>query len=149
MRNHSKPAIWVLAAHHQAGSFYTASSPSADLTLSETIENDDADVRERDLHRHQPGHMMNDAGRRTSLQAHSTARSLTASDLARRLAEHIESLRLSGSVERIHLVAEPNMLGLLREHLTKPAAKLISSQLVRDPAHDDGESLRRVLPNYL
>jgi len=149
MRNHSKPTIWILAANHKAGSFFTALSPTAGLTFSERLENSEAGVRERDLHRHQQGHMVSDTGRRTGLQAHGNARSLTASDLARRLAEHVEGLRLSGAIERLHLVAEPTMMGLIREHLSRPAAKLISSELVHDPAHDDGESLRRVLPHYL
>lgn len=148
MQNHL-PGIWIVAANHRQARLFSAATESAPLVEAETIANPDADASESELHRHDPGHSMHGSSRRTILEPQHSGRRMADEAFASSIAKRIETLRVSGSLQRLHVVAEPRMMGLLRQALGKDVNRLVESETSRDPGHDDLGALRAALPNSL
>lgn len=141
--------IWIVAAHHRLARLFSAATESAPLVEVEVIANPDADATESELHRHDPGHSKHGDGRRTILEGQHTGRRLSDESFIDTVATRLETLRTEGVLRRLHLVAEPRMLGLLRQALSKDLARIVESETSRDPGHDDPAALRSALPKSL
>lgn len=142
--------IWVIAANHQRARLFHAATETAPIVETETIANPDAGVSEGDLHHHSAGQTTNSAtGRHSLMQPRTQGKKGVDAAFARSVAERIEAIRNAGALTRLHVVADPSMLGMLRRALTKDSARLVVSEVGRDPGRDDEATLRALLPKSL
>lgn len=148
--NDHVPGIWVVAADHRAARLMQAVTPTAPIVEVETIANPDAGASESELHRHSAGGSVSGAtGRRTRLQPRSEGRKVANRTFAKTLSARLEQLRVAGALRRLHLVGEPETLGMLRAALTTDCHRLVASETLRDPRLDDPALLRSKLPAQL
>lgn len=54
---------------------------------------------------------------------------------ARRIVRRLDDERRSGELERLHIVAEPRFLGVLRDKLSKPTRGLVQDEVALDMIH--------------
>ncbi len=68
---------------------------------------------------------------------------------AKEIGERLESARQAGDYERLHLVAAPAFLGLLREAMSPPVRELVGSELDKDLVTHSVREIREHLPQRL
>lgn len=142
--------IWVLAANRERARLFRAATETAGIVEAEILANPDAGVAESALHHHDAGQATNSTTRRRSaMQSRTEGRKGVDQAFARTVAKRIEAIRHSGALTRLHVVANPSMLGMLRQELSKDSARLVISEAGHDPGHDDEASLRALLPKSL
>lgn len=142
--------IWVVAANHDRARLFRALTETAGIVEAESMTNPDAGSSEAALHRHAAGQSSNSTtNRRSAMQSRTEGRKGVDQAFARALATRIEALRTSGQMRRLHVVADPGMLGLLRDELSKDSARLVVSEARHDPGREDETSLRELLPKSL
>lgn len=142
--------IWVVAANHEQARLFRAATETAPIVEAETLANPDARVLERDLHHHSAGQGTNSStGRHSLMQSRTQGKKGVDQAFARTVAARIEAIRTAGALTRLHVVADPSMLGMLRGALSKDSARLVVSEAGRDPGRDDGPTLRALLPKTL
>jgi len=141
---------WVLAADHGVARLFEAPGPKATLVPLETMINADARTPEAQLHRHPRGRQANAAtGRQSSLGSRRSGRKFVTADFARRICRRLEAARAAGRLQSLYVVAQPEVLGQIRGHLTQGMKHLLAGAVPFDPAHLDGEGLRRALAPWL
>ncbi len=142
--------IWVVAANHDRARLFRALTETAGIVEAETLANPDAGSTEAALHRHDAGQSSNSTtNRRSAMQSRTEGRKGVDQAFARSVAKRIEALRNTGELRRLHVVADPSMLGLLRHELSKDSARLVVSEAGHDPEREDETSLRALLPKSL
>ncbi|WP_028079584.1 host attachment protein [Solimonas soli] len=148
-RTVSRP-ICVVVADHGGARFLTAATPRAALVEHTALQNPAFRLREHELDADQSGNLAtpSHAGGHATDERDATRRHL-ADEFARRVCAELRSERLGQRYLRIHLVAQPNFLGLLRRHLDRPTQRLVASQIGKDMVRRQLADIRRLLPERL
>jgi protein required for attachment to host cells len=68
---------------------------------------------------------------------------------ARQVVERLESARAQGELERLILVAAPEFLGLLREHLSSESKRIVENEFALNLVGMSAEEIRAHLPEKL
>jgi protein required for attachment to host cells len=97
-----------------------------------------------------PGRSFESAGmKRHSMSREVDPKKQAAIGFAKRVAERLEHARRQGEMERLILVAAPEFLGLLRDHLGADLRRLIDEEFSLDLAHMTPQQIRAHLPETL
>lgn len=145
---------WVLVADHARARFFTAATPSAPLQESTDLVNPDARLREHELDSDSPGHLFGGrrgagAGGHAAAVRGETKKDHAAAAFAKRVGEHLAHARAAGAFGRLYVIAEPDFLGLLRQHLDDPTRHLVVLELHKDLTHSTADAIRQALPKAL
>lgn len=65
---------------------------------------------------------------------------------ARRIAEEIERARLAGTLDRVVLAAEPQILGLIRTALPAASREAVAAEVAKDLVRTEGRALLEHVP---
>lgn len=68
---------------------------------------------------------------------------------AERIADRLIAARRKGEVERLHLVAAPRFLGLLRAGLDEATQAIVASESRKNLVRMEAQALRKLLPEHL
>lgn len=132
--------------------------PTGALTSTGRLTDAAARLRDRDLAADRPGRVFDRAppatGRRGAGAHHGTDGERSphrqqAAVFARRIAAALERDRRSNRFQRVALVAAPGFLGLLRESLKGPLAKMLAAHVPVDLVHCAAPRLRVQLAQML
>lgn len=142
--------VWVVAADAARARIFQARDRGRALGEIEDLRNPDAGERERALRADRQGHASNATrGGGHSLQRNATGAHQVAADFARRVARRLIRGRRRGEVDRIYLVAEPRLLGVVRGALDRPTLRLVAGAIDRDVTRLRPDAIRQRLPTRL
>jgi len=141
--------IWVVAADAARARIFRAARADGGLTEIEDLLN--PDVRdERALHADRLGHAPDAThGGGHSLQRNATEDRQVAADFGKTLARRLVAARKRGQFDRLYLLAEPRLLGVVRDGLDAPTLRLIAGELDKDLTRQGAATIRARLPKRL
>ena len=113
----SKP--WIVVADQSKARIFTVDNPRGPLQEVEALEHPEGRERIQDLTTDLPGRAFDSSGvgGRHAMGTSVDPRQQEAIRFAKLIAEHVRSGCTQGRCDRLLLVAGPEFLGLLREHL--------------------------------
>jgi protein required for attachment to host cells len=144
----TKETIWVVAADGRSARIFEGGRIGA-LTEIETLVEMEAGLPERDLTTDAPGRATATGGRRQAFEARNSKRETARERLASTVVEHLSAGRSQNRFERLYVVAEPTMLGLLRDEIAREPAIEVTLDLPLDVIQDSAAKLRARLPDRL
>jgi len=147
---HLLDSIYVVVADHCCARFFTAAVPEAPLVELKSLANPQ-------LHQHEGGLVTDHAGsfnsgtRRGGHTAghDNTTRHHFSERFASEICKELAAARIGGRCTRIHVIAEPGFLGLLRHELDEPTRRLVASELSKDVVRSLPAEIRELLPARL
>lgn len=141
--------VWVVAADAARARIFRARQRDGALTEIEDFINPDVLHGMKSLRADREGHATDAAGGGHSMQRNATEDRQVAADFARRVARRLALGRRRGEVDRIYLMAEPRLLGVVRESLDRPTRRLLAGEIDRDLTRQTALAIRRRLPARL
>lgn len=105
-------------------------------------------LRDRDLVTDGPGKYKGggNGGQHHAQDARTAPGDKVAAGFARDLAAAVEGMIGTHQLEKLYVVAEPTMLGLLRNALSKQGRKLVADEVAKDVVEQTPEQIRSYLP---
>lgn len=144
------PRIWVVAADAARARIFRAGRPDGSLTEIEDLLNPDARGGARALRADRLGHAANAArGGGHSLQRNADEPRNVVIEFGRRLARRMNDARRRGEFERVYLVAEPHLLGVVRDALDRTTRRLLAGAIGKDVSRRGAMTIRARLPDRL
>jgi len=142
--------IWVVAADAARARIFRARHANGGLTEIEDLLNPDARDAGRALRADRLGHAANAArGGGHSLQRNADEPHQIAIDFGCRLARRLNAARKRGEFDRVYLVAEPHLLGVVRGALDRPTRRLLAAAIGKDVSRRSAAIVRQRLPARL
>ncbi len=144
--NHAA-ALCVLVADEAIAKLMSLPKPGAELVELHAMSYPMAHARESELHRDAHGrrHGGNSGDMRGSGNATTSAgdsdRHLEAARFAKQVAAELSRLFREKRFARLHLVAAPRFLGLLRQQLADDVAAVVEDEKAKDLTHLDAAAL--------
>jgi len=127
---------WIVVAHRAGARIFAHKGRTSGLQLVEEIAHPEGRLRNRDIDADEPGrtHDRFGAHRHAVTPEHSAVERET-ERFAKTVAEHLEHGRTDHRFQKLALVAEPRLLGVLRDKLDAPTAALVTGTVERDLMH--------------
>lgn len=142
------PRVWVVTADAARARIFRAAQRG--LVEVEDLQNPVAGRAERTLRTDRQGHASNATrGGGHSLQRNATGPQHETLEFARRLARRLSSGRRHGELDRIYLIAEPQLLGALRGCLDRSTRRLVAGTIDKDLTRQPPRAIRQRLPARL
>ncbi len=142
-------AAWVVVADTSRARIFSAENAFSPLVEIQTLDHPEARLHAGDLVTDKPGRDRS-AGPRSHDMGHVDE---TKHDEAVRFAHQVcatlESGRAQGHFNKLHVIAAPSFLGLLRKHRPQPLQKLVATEISKNLTAHDVETIRRNLPHRL
>ena len=127
---------WIVVAHRAGARIFSRRGHAAALELLERIEHPAGLRQDREHDSDQPGRTHDRFGAaRHALSSEESPRERSAADFARELAARLASGRNAQAFDQVVLVAEPHLLGLLRDALDEPTRRCVGGEIARDLVH--------------
>jgi protein required for attachment to host cells len=105
------------------------------LDVIAEIEHPEGKLRNIDRDADRPGRTHDATGTRHAYERAESAQERITAQFARRLAKRIGALRTEHRYDELVLVAEPGLLGILRDALDAPTAKTVRRTIGKDLVH--------------
>lgn len=141
---------WVVVADSAAAKIFSVAAPTAPLKEVETLEHPEARMRAQDIESDRPGRSFQSAGNmRHGMERSSDAKKQEAIAFAREVAARLESARLQNGLDKLILVAAPEFLGLLRDHLSAETRNLVQAEFDLNITGMKPRDIRAHLPEKL
>ena len=135
---------WILVAHDAGARIFDNQGPGKGIDLVEEFDNPEGRARDGELESDRPGRSFrkNSADpRRAAMSRSEGPRERVVAAFARELTDRLRQARVSGTYERLVLVAPPKFLGLLRASLDDPTAACVIGSLDKDLARSNEDVL--------
>lgn len=141
---------WILVADSASARVYEALTPDAPLTLVEQHSHPQSRAHGRDLTTDRPGrgHPMAGASRH-GMEPPTDPTAVEAERFAAEIAALLRDRRLAGDYDRVHLIAPPAFLGMLRQELDEATRAVVASESDKDLTRHDVTQIRAHLPDRL
>lgn len=144
---------WVMVADHARVRLFVADVPQGPLVEMQGLSNPDARLHEGDLVSDAGGSLVHGrrgvhGGNHTAGDEDSSKHHVTDA-FARSAAKALQIAHQSGVMSRVYLIAEPGFLGLLRAHLDKVTAQVVSGEIGRRLTDLTSAQIRDHLPAIL
>jgi protein required for attachment to host cells len=134
----------------EALQYSTEALPASRLVELETLEHPEGRLKSQAIDADRPGRSFESAGmKRHAMTREVDPKKQEAITFAGQVAERLESARRQGEVDRVILVAAPEFLGLLRDHLTSELRRMIEEEYSLDLAQMTPQEIRAHLPDTL
>jgi len=149
---HSAPArsAWVVAADHSRARLFSAPVPNAPLQEMEDLLNPVAHQRESDLVSDRPGRIVKGmSGPGRGVGQHESHKDRAAEQFANTVCKRLAKARNAGEMGRLYVIAEPNFLGMIRNHMDPATKALIADEINKDVTERSAAELREMLPQQL
>ncbi len=136
---------WVLVADRSRARIFSIAKPNAPLTELEDLVHPEARAHEGDLTTDRPGRSPD----HNALGNANSARDEQAQEFAREIAQRLEKGRVHGELERLLVVAAPDVLGMLRKTMNGNLAKIVTLEIDKNVTQQSPSDIRRLLPEYV
>ena len=142
--------ILVIVADASRARIFSAVDKAAPLTETKGLVNTASRLRDQDLVADGHGSGVDSTGHGKHTMGHEDdAHKHEATGFCRQLADEIESVRNTGALWRIYIIAPPVFLGLFRSHITKASGELIEETINKDLVQHSIDDIRSHLPKLL
>ncbi len=140
----------VLVADKSRARLFVSNSRTGPLMLQESWQHPPARMHEQELTTDLPGKAFDSSGMgRHAMGTAVAPKAHEAEVFAARLAREMDQRRCALAMERLHVLASPEFLGLLRRKFSRELARLIVSEKACGLAAMSGEEVREHLPDFL
>lgn len=137
---------WILIAHRGGAKIIEHKTPELTLKLTAEIDHAEGRLQEREINSDKPGRSFSSFdSQKHSVSNEESGKEHIKKQFARSLIERLEKHAHLKDFEHLILVAEPHLLGLLREQLTPTLKKTLKDSLDKDLAH----TTMQELPDHL
>ncbi|SHF14904.1 Protein required for attachment to host cells [Microbulbifer donghaiensis] len=141
---------WVLVANQSQARLFEAANRAGELHELETMIHPESRLNGRDLESDAPGRAFDSGGLgRHAMGNASQIHRRNGQKFAREIAHALEKGRKEGCFEKLYIVAEPQMVGSLRESLKAPTRAAIAGEMRKNLVNCDLEEIRSQLPEWL
>ena len=147
--------VRIVVADQAEARFYDLEPPETTLQVSGRLLDPSARLHERDLVSDRPGRVFDRApvaGARRGAVAHHdaggerSARREATVVFVRRIVEQLEQAHQQGRFERLVLMAQPRVLGMLRATLPVQLERCVVAEVHKDLVHQGDEVVRAHIP---
>ena len=138
---------WVLVAERSGAKILQYAAPLGELSELEDLPHPEGKLHEGDLASDKPGRHGDPGPGGVGASHHQVARRDVKKDhetelFAKRLADHLEEKRIENRFGELTLVASPELLGMLRKHLSPSCRKLIRREVDKNLLRHSLEEIR-------
>lgn len=141
---------WVLVANQSQARLFEADKRAGELHELEALIHPESRLKGRDLESDAPGRTFDSGGEgRHAMGNSSELHRLNGRKFAREIAHALEQGRAAGRYEKLYIVAEPQMIGGLREALKAPTRAAIAGETGKNLVGCEVEEIRAQLPDWL
>ncbi|MBD3618082.1 MAG: host attachment protein [Chromatiales bacterium] len=143
-------AILVVVADAGRARFFTAESATATLVEDEDRLHPEGRLHVSDMASDEPGRTFDSHGEGQHAMGNKVnPKRQEAIRFAKELCEDLEARRNKGKVEGLYLVAPPQFLGELRDHLSASLKVLVKDEIHKDLTEHAAADIRAHLPEHL
>ncbi|WP_444889396.1 host attachment protein [Microbulbifer sp. DLAB2-AA] len=141
---------WVLVANQSQARIFEAQKRAGNLHEIEALLHPESRLSGRDLESDAPGRTFDSRGKgRHTMGNFSDLRHRNGEKFAREIAHTLERGRQEGRYEKLYIVAEPYMVGNLRDALKTPTRATIAGETGKNLVESQPEEIRAQLPIWL
>ncbi|SDJ94537.1 host attachment protein [Microbulbifer yueqingensis] len=141
---------WVLVANQSHARLFEAANASGDLHEVEGMIYPEARMKGTEVYSDGPGRSYDSGGEgRHGMGNPRELHNRAGSRFAKELAHTLERGRQEGRYEKLYIVAEPQMVGNLREELDSPTRATIAGETGKNLVSSDAREIRSQLPYLL
>lgn len=142
--------IWILAAGSGKARLFEADGRNAPLRETRTLVDTAVRQRSGDIQADAPGRSFDRRGPgRHAMAPRQDPTRERARHFAAEIADMLDEGRREGRYERLYLLADPRLLGQLREALDKATRALVAGEITKDLSARSPETIRAHLPDFL
>lgn len=142
---------WVVVADHTRARFFQIDSSSAPLEEIDNLVHSEGRLHDRDITSDLPGKVKNPGGLGGghAFEQQTDPKKHEAEVFAAEIVHYLEHAHNANRFERLIVIAEPSILGLIRQHMPHPLNPLISLELDKNLTGLSAAEIRTHLPEYL
>ncbi len=139
--------VGVIVCNHSRARLFKADAHSLTQELSDQV-NPAARLRDQDLATDAPGRYRGGGtnGQQHTEDPRTAPREKAAEHFARDIAAAIEQAIAEHKLQKLYLIAEPNMLGLVRKALPEHYRQLVAKEIAKDIVARPPAEIRDFLP---
>ena len=141
--------VWVLAADASRARIFQATSSQGALEELTDLLHPESRLREQGLVSDSPGRERDPGGTGHTMGHEDDAAREEWDRFAREVSQALKTAREAGRVQRLHVLAAPAFLGLLRKHLDPGCRALVASEQDTNVTGMDAKDIRARLPEHL
>lgn len=143
-------ANWVVVADSASAKIFSVAGPRSSLEERETLDHPEGRLPAGEINADRPGRSFASAGkRRHAMEREVDPKKQGIITFARRVVDLLENARAQGELERLILVAAPEFLGLLREHLSAETKRIVENEFALNLTGMPADDIRAHLPEKL
>ncbi|WP_346837466.1 host attachment protein [Microbulbifer sp. SAOS-129_SWC] len=141
---------WVLVANQSHARLFEAAQRSGALDEVQAMVHPESRLKGRDIESDAPGRAFDSNGQgRHAMGNSSELHRRAGNKFAKELAHTLERGRQEGRYEKLYIVAEPQMVGSLRDALKPGTRATIAGETGKNLVNSDTEEIRAQLPYWL
>jgi protein required for attachment to host cells len=142
---------WVVAADHARARVFQTESSSAPLVEIDTLVHAEGRMHDRDITSDLPGKVKNPGGHGGghAFEQETDPKKHEADVFAGEIVHYLGEAHNANRFDRLIVIAEPSVLGLIRQHMPNPLNALVSLELDKNLAGMTAAEIRDHLPEYL
>ena len=125
-------SVYVLVADSGGARIFTAARQLDDLTLVYEKDNPEGRKARSEIDSDRPGTQRNDSSGSHGLGGDKDAHRHASEQFASSLSESLHKDHLAGKFSNLMIIAPPQFLGSLRQHLHRDCAKILSKTIAKD-----------------
>jgi protein required for attachment to host cells len=143
------PSIWIVVADNCRARIFTTESSSSPLQELEDLTHAESRLHDREITQDLPGRHTGTGGTGHPYDSATDPKKYEAVQFAHQIAGYLEDARNANRFDRLLIIAEPSMLGLLRKELPEQVKKHIAFELDKNITTLGAAEIRDHLPEYL
>ena len=125
-------AYWIVVANAARARIFEAEAKDSAMREVIDLAHPDSRQHEGDLVSDRGGHVLNGTTGGHSVDRDDPAKHHAAEVFAKEVCERLEQGRLDQSYRKLYVIAEPQFLGLLRQHMGKPLHEVVRAEIAKD-----------------
>jgi protein required for attachment to host cells len=139
--------MMIVVADSTRARIFTAEPVSSSLEEVETFANPEGRMHEQDMVSDLPGKEAGKGGGGDhAFQEKVEPKQQKVIEFAKRVADYLDDVRKDNKLGKLLLIAAPDFLGELRNHLSNETREKVTFELDKNLAHHDEEDIRNHLP---
>lgn len=141
---------WVLVANQSHARLFEAEKQASELHELDAMVHPESRLKGRDIYSDAPGRTFDSGGQgRHAMGNYREIHKRSSETFAREIAHALERGREEGRYEKLYIVAEPQMVGSLRDALDAPTRATVAGETGKNLVSCAPEEIRAQLPPWL
>lgn len=142
---------WIVVADHTRARFFQTDSSSAPLEEFDALVHEEGRLHDREMTADLPGKIKNPGGQGGghAFEQETDPKKHEAEVFAAAIVHHLEQGHNSNRFGHLIVIAEPSMLGLIRQHMPSHLSTHVGLELNKNLAGMSADDIREYLPAIL